>query len=297
MSILINIIKNHEWIFDYINCVNEECVNALSYSIYNHSFFEKSKIQYYEFSKYVKQHSKCNLIYIVIMYVINKNYKLFKLIDNNETNELKIFIDHYDPVIKFKNVDILAIEPLSFRLIVKLFAIKKILLKYGNVFKINLENAPYIYKIIIKEMNDVEKSCNQNYGLIGLHFDDYKKEHCNLLLYDKNRNIWIRIEPGGHRFYKNFEISIENIYSNFHENLDNHIKEQKNYISNNDYYFLPSLHDINNAGCCGYYATMLVEEYIINDDGNLFSLTEKFINHEYIKSKLLEYRKIINENQ
>lgn len=51
---------------------------------------------------------------------------------------------------------------------------------------------------------------------------------------------------------------------------------------------------MNDFGCCGYYATMIAEEYFTGDR-DLFKLTEKFLDRDYIKNKLLKYE-MINKN-
>jgi hypothetical protein len=96
---------------------------------------------------------------------------------------------------------------------------------------------------IMDEMYNVENN-DGNYGLFRYSVvGNNNCSHCNMFLFDKMNNIWIRIEPAGIYFCDdNDPLFVKNQYND----IDNKIKEIKsNYLSFNDYHYLPGLHFIN----------------------------------------------------
>ena len=138
---------------------------------------------------------------------------------------------------------------------------------------------------IILLMNYLENLHLSTYSLFMFAINMDKVPHCNLFLYDYKINIWYRIEPNG------MILCGEEIYNQY-DYVDIHIKKVKtNYLSQNDYHLLPGLCYINPGYYCMYYAVMMVEEYINNN--NMFDVIEKISNIDYIEKKLKEYKSIL----
>ena len=149
------------------------------------------------------------------------------------------------------------------------------------------------YSNVVIQMNQLESQA-KNVKLNALFQlsvqGDNNHTHCNFLFYDYNKNLWIRIEPAGVKFYDT--TSTSHHYTKLDLYIETHVK---NYLSHNDYYHLPGIHYINDGPYCTFYCIMLIEEYINYKNHNLFDVMEQFLNHDYVVSKLIHYSQLLNQ--
>lgn len=142
----------------------------------------------------------------------------------------------------------------------------------------------------------IENEMEFRYGLFSIPVHGNDGSHFNLMLYDRDINLWYRIEPAGYIYYNGKMNSIVNNNNNMvfqYSILDEEIREiKKNYLSHNDYYFLPGLHNINKGPYCGFYSTMMIKQYIKHND--IFTVIEKISDIDLIKEKLNQYETILN---
>lgn len=157
---------------------------------------------------------------------------------------------------------------------------------------------------IINRMKYIEIS-NNKYSAFRFSVPGNDGTHCNIFLYDKQVNMWYRIEPAGSKWYcetkdydeiykgktvfsKDLNMAAREVYNE----LDQHIRKNKaNYLSQNDYYFLPGLHTINPGPYCCYYSIMILEAYI--NEQNIFQAVEVITCRNYVEKKLGEYEDIL----
>lgn len=157
---------------------------------------------------------------------------------------------------------------------------------------LNIPNITYFMQAttfdeVINKMSDAEDKCNDSYGLFRFSVVGSRPDrgHCNLFLYDYKINKWYRIEPAGTIMYGHSDDEI-NTYQ--YSEIDNKIRQLKsNYLSQNDYHYLPSMHYINPGPYCVYYSVMIVEEYV--KCGNMIDAIEKVSSLDYINNKLKDY--------
>jgi hypothetical protein len=228
-----------------------------------------------------------SLFRIFLYFLINKYSNLFATIAY--TKEIHEFlmnrIDNYK--ISLRNLH-KPFTSISNKSGLNLFEINRLLYKLCNV-KLTT-TTKNIYQVL-NEMYDIENGKSEyglfRYSIIGNNYCT----HCNIFLYHRTNNIWIRIEPAGMYFCDGDDPSfIKEQYND----TDNIIKELKtNYLSFNDYHYLPGLHFINPGPYCTYYSVMIVDEYINDNNHNIFSVVEKVSSIDYIDKKLKQYESIL----
>lgn len=224
-DILINLINKDDWILNKINSISEKSSRGITQSIINYHLLKDpqsqtniGKINRYIINNIFLNDTISEMIYILIMHVINKNSIIIESSEMNNLRYLHKLFDKYRSNIKLNEVKPFMIDNgiLPYKSIIKILQIKNISLHEGPVIKINVNNTDDEYnkmiKTIIDTMNNLENECKDKYGIIGLWMIAFEINHCNIIIYDNYNNKWIRIEPGGHRFYKSPNVS--NKFSN-----------------------------------------------------------------------------------
>jgi hypothetical protein len=285
------LIEDNLFIINNINHISKEHIratmnNIVKYSNYLYTNNIKKELQSFRYRilvNYEVDESKW-LFRIFLYFLIHKYADYFQNVAY--TKEIYDFfinlIDNYEHIIVTKPfVQIANKSGLDFTEMNKLL---------DHLCNIRLTKTTKNIDQIIDEMYYIEDG-NSKYGLFRYSVvGNNNCSHSNMFLYDRYNNRWIRIEPAGIYFCDdNDPAFVKNQYND----IDTKIKELKsNYLSFNQYHYLPGFHFINPGPYCAYYSIMVVEEYI-NNPGNIFSIIEKISSLDYINKKLKQYELIL----
>jgi hypothetical protein len=296
VEIITKYINDNLHLLNNINHISEEHITSTICRIvtYNNHLYEnkiKKDIQlfrYYIFFDYhLDNNPYTNLYRIFLYHIVNKYYDYFKNI--TFTTEIKNFlINSINDCNNYNKLCIKDTISISNKSGLNLFEIYKLLQHYHEI---------ELYPTTVKTIDSLlDAMCyledkNKEYGLFRFPVIGANNcSHCNLFLFDKKLSMWYRIEPVGTYFS---EEDNDNITYQYY-GIDKKIKEIKtNYMSHNDYYFLPGLHFINPGPYCAYYSVMIVDEYIRNGFHNMIHTIEKVSDVVFIKGKFEEYEKIV----
>lgn len=286
------LIEDNFYIINNINHISDEHIRATIIFIVKHSNHsyknninkELRSFRYSSLADYELDKTKW-LFRIFLYFVIHKYSDFFKtVVYTKEIDELFInLIDNYNYQLVVKPfVQIDNKTGLDFTEMNKLL---------NNLCNIKLTRTTKNIDEIFDEMYNVEDN-NEKYGLFRYAVvGNNNCSHCNMFLFDRINNTWIRIEPAGIYFCDDDDPIVA---KNQYNDIDDKIKELKdNYISFNDYHYLPGLHFINPGPYCAYYTIIIVDEYINNNNNNMFSIIEKISCLDYISEKLKQYELIL----
>lgn len=272
-----------------VDDINGQITRMVVYSNYLYENKLKNDTQiyrYYIWDGYAFNQPYANLFRIFLFHILNKYEDVFNKIPfTNEIEEYfkKIIGDCNDndglcvkEFFKIDNHDGLNREEI-YKLLQHHTNLKKYPVKATNIDD------------IINFMYSLEDDCeneNMDYGLFHFSVIGNNCSHCNLFLFDRIMMLWYRIEPGGLIFKDNYEEITNQYYG-----IDTMIKNVKsNYMSQNDYYYLPGMHFVNPGPYCGYYSAMIVDEYIGFGMHDMYQVVEKVTCLEYVGDKLEEYK-------
>lgn len=289
-------VNDNVYLIDNINHISEHAITCCMYQtvMYNNDLFDnklKSDIQSFRFyilTGYESDKDKYQTLFrIFLFHIINKYYNSLKNIQF--TLEIK---NYFLDLINNCNVAKSIKNPVNIanKSGLILLNMRKLLQHHQDIhfnpISINLNSIGQILDV----MCDLEDICVNKYGLFRMSVQGANGcGHCNLFLFDYKLQHWFRIEPAGIFFADDENQQITKQYSE----LDKNIKNIKcNYSSQNDYYYLPGMHFVNPGPYCAYYAIMIVETYITNN--NMFETIEKVTSIDYINNKLKEYETLLH---